>query len=45
MLVYQNMISYEDLEKALNEKGYLIDTCLDGQDSFVRLLDMLEIPR
>ena len=27
-----------------NEKGWLTDTCLDGQDTFVRLLDMLEIP-
>ena len=25
------------------EKGWLTDTCLDGQDTFVRLLDMLEI--
>ncbi len=28
-----------------NEKGWLTDTCLDGQDTFVRLLDMLEIER
>ena len=27
-----------------DEKGWLIDTCLDGQDLFVRILDMLEIP-
>ena len=27
-----------------NEKGWLTDTCLDGQDTFIRLLDMLEIP-
>ena len=27
-----------------NEKGWLTDTCLDGQDTFMRLLDMLEIP-
>lgn len=26
-----------------NEKGWLTDTCLDGQDTFVRLLDMLEM--
>lgn len=26
------------------EKGWLVDTCLDGQDTFVKLLDMLEIP-
>lgn len=26
-----------------NEKGWLTDTCLDGQDAFIRLLDMLDI--
>lgn len=26
-----------------SEKGWLMDTCLDGQDTFIRLLDMLEI--
>ncbi len=36
---------YRGLSEWRNEKGWLIDTCLDGQDTFVRLLDMLEIPR
>lgn len=35
---------YRGLAKWKNEKGWLTDTCLDGQDTFVRLLDMLEIP-
>lgn len=34
---------YRGLSEWQNEKGYLIDTCLDGQDTFVKLLDMLEI--
>lgn len=34
---------YRGLSEWRNEKGWLIDTCLDGQDAFVRLLDMLEI--
>ncbi len=35
---------YRGLSEWKNEKGWLIDTCLDGQDAFVRLLDMLDIP-
>ena len=35
---------YRGLTEWRNEKGWLIDTCLDGQDTFIRLLDMLEIP-
>ena len=35
---------YRGLSEWKNEKGYLIDTCLDGQDTYKRLLDMLEIP-
>ena len=35
---------YRGLSEWKNEKGWLMDTCLDGQDIFVRLLDMLEIP-
>lgn len=35
---------YRGLSKWKNEKGWLIDTCLDGQDAFIRLLDMLDIP-
>ena len=34
---------YRGLTDWKNEKGWLTDTCLDGQDTFVRLLDMLEI--
>ena len=34
---------YRGLSEWENEKGYLTDTCLDGQDTFIRLLDMLEI--
>lgn len=35
---------YRGLSEWRNEKGWLIDTCLDGQDAFIRLLDMLDIP-
>lgn len=35
---------YRGLSEWKNEKGWLMDTCLDGQDTFVRLLDRLEIP-
>ena len=35
---------YRGLKEWKNEKGWLTDTCLDGQDTFIRLLDMLEIP-
>ena len=34
---------YRGLAEWRNEKGWLTDTCLDGQDTFVRLLNMLEI--
>lgn len=34
---------YRGLKEWRNEKGWLTDTCLDGQDTFARLLDMLEI--
>ncbi|MBO4882197.1 MAG: Fic family protein [Lachnospiraceae bacterium] len=34
---------YRGLSEWRNEKGWLIDTCLDGQDTFKRLLHMLEI--
>ena len=34
---------YRGLSEWRHEKGWLIDTCLDGQDVFVRLLEMLEI--
>ncbi len=35
---------YRGLSEWENEKGWLTDTCLDGQDTFIRLLDMLDIP-
>ena len=35
---------YRGLSEWRYEKGWLTDTCLDGQDIFIRLLDMLEIP-
>ena len=35
---------YRGLAEWRDEKGWLTDTCLDGQDTFVRLLDLLEIP-
>ena len=35
---------YRGLSEWKDEKGRLTDTCLDGQDTFIRLLDMLEIP-
>lgn len=34
---------YRGLAEWENEKGYLIDTCLDGQDNFKRLLAMFDI--
>ena len=34
---------YRGLSEWKNEKGWLTDTCLDGQDAFIRLLDMLDI--
>lgn len=34
---------YRGLAEWENEKGYLIDTCLDGQDTFKRLLAMFDI--
>ncbi|MBE6115886.1 MAG: cell filamentation protein Fic [Erysipelotrichaceae bacterium] len=34
---------YRGLDRWETENGYLIDTCLDGQDTFKSLLDMFEI--
>lgn len=34
---------YRGLKEWNNEKGWLTDTCLDGQDTFKKLLDILEI--
>ncbi len=35
---------YRGLAEWKNERGWLTDTCLDGQDTFAGLLDALEIP-
>ncbi len=35
---------YRGLSNWKTERGWLIDTCLDGQDLFKELLDMLDIP-
>ncbi|MBO4445985.1 MAG: Fic family protein, partial [Clostridia bacterium] len=34
---------YRGLKEWNDEQGWLIDTCLDGQDTFKKLLEMLEI--
>ena len=34
---------YRGLSNYNDEKGYLIDTCLDGQDTFKRILQMFDI--
>ena len=34
---------YRGLAEWDNEKGYLTDTCLDGQDTFRKMLDMFDI--
>ena len=39
----KKMFYYRGLAEWKNEKGWLVDTCLDGQDTFKRLLDVLEI--
>ena len=40
----KKLFYYRGLSEWKNEKGWLTDTCLDGQDTFIRLLDMLGIP-
>ena len=35
---------YRGLSEWGNEDGYLIDTCLDGQDTFIHLLDLYDLP-
>ena len=39
----KKMFYYRGLSEWDNEKGWLRDTCLDGQDTFKRLLKMFEI--
>ena len=40
---YKKMFYYRGLSEWEAEKGYLIDTCLDGQDTFKKLMEMLDI--
>ncbi len=40
----KKLFYYRGLSEWKNEKGWMIDTCLDGQNTFKRLLDVLEIP-
>ena len=35
---------YKGLSEWRNERGWLTETCLDGQDAFSRMLEMFEIP-
>ena len=35
---------YRGLSEWRKEKGRLIDTCSDGQETFIKILDMLDIP-
>lgn len=39
----KKLFYYRGLSEWRNEKGWLIDTCLDGQDTFRRILSQLEI--
>ena len=39
----KKMFYYRGLSEWEAEKGYLIDTCLDGQDTFKKLMAMLDI--
>ena len=39
----KKMFYYRGLSEWDNEKGLLTDTCLDGQDTFRKLLEMFEI--
>ena len=36
---------YRGLSRWKSEKGWLTDTCLDGQDTFKRLMEMLGVPQ
>ena len=39
----KKMFYYRGLSEWETEKGYLTDTCLDGQDTFKRLMAMFDI--
>ena len=40
----KKMYYYRGLSEWKREKGYLTDTCLDGQDTFKKLMSMFDIP-
>ena len=40
----KKMYYYRGLSEWESEKGYLTDTCLDGQDTFRKLMSMFDIP-
>ena len=40
----KKLFYYRGLSEWRSEKGWLTDTCLDGQDTFIRMLDILDIP-
>ena len=40
----EKIFYYRGLSEWRKEKGWLIDTCRDGQDTFIKILDMLDIP-
>lgn len=40
----KKMFYYRGLSEWRNERGWLTDTCLNGQDTFIRLLNILDIP-
>ncbi len=39
------MFYYRGLKEYENEKGYLVDTCLNGQDTYERLMDYFKIEK
>lgn len=39
----KKMFYYRGLSEWEHEKGYLTDTCLDGQDTFKKLMAMFDI--
>jgi len=38
------MFYYRGLSEWINEKGYLIDTCLSAQDKFKKYLEYFKVP-
>lgn len=41
----KKMFYYRGLAEWEKEKGYLIDTCLDGQDTFIRIMKMFDMEK